>query len=456
MALALQDLIKHYDRPGPRYTGYPMPPVWSEGFPESQVIEALARANQDPEPLSLYAHLPFCKRRCSYCGCNVVVSPQYGPVEGFLKALETEVDLWAKHLPDRRGAIQLHWGGGTPTYLNVTDLRRTFKLITDRFPLLPNAEVSIEVDPTFLEPDQLPALREMGFNRVSFGVQDLDETVQALITRGQTWDQTLTTVKQARALGFPGVNLDLVYGLPGQTLATFRHTLESTLELSPDRMAIYGFAYLPSVMPYQRSIPAETLPSPELRLDLLLMAVDILERHGYVAIGMDHFARPDDEMAKAVREGRLIRNFMGYAVAAGSDLLGFGPSAISNVAGVYTQNDKILTKWEREVTSGHFAVHKGHRLNDDDLMRRWLIHELMGTFELRWADLKARYQVDGPELFAEGLEELKAEEPYGTVEVRPEGVFITPLGRRFVRNIVQPFDAYLKKLAPSTPFSRTV
>jgi oxygen-independent coproporphyrinogen-3 oxidase len=456
MPLALEELVKHYDRPGPRYTGYPMPPVWSEGFPETEVDAALARANLDPGPFSLYAHLPFCKRRCSYCGCNVVVSPNYGPVEGFLQALEAEVDLWAAQLPDRRGAIQLHWGGGTPTYLKVPELARTFKLITDRFPLLPGAEVSIEVDPTFLDPDQLPALRDLGFNRVSFGVQDIDEGVQELITRGQTWDQTLTTVTQARKLGFTGVNLDLVYGLPGQTMATFRHTLESTLELAPDRMAIFGFAYLPTMLAHQRSIPVDTLPAPELRLELLLLAVEILEKHGYVAIGMDHFARPDDEMARAMKEGRLIRNFMGYAVAAGSDLLGFGPSAISNVGGVYSQNEKILSKWEREVQGGHFAVHKGHRLNDDDLMRRWLIHELMGRFELRWDDLAARYGVDGPALFAGALEELRAEEPYGTVAVRPEGVFITPLGRRFVRNLVQPFDAYLKQLAATTKFSRTV
>ena len=456
MALALQELVKHYDRPGPRYTGYPMPPVWSDDFPEQEVLGALARADHDPAPFSIYAHLPFCKRRCSYCGCNVVVSPRYSPVDKFLTTLEAEVEMWARRLPSRRNAVQLHWGGGTPTYLNVPDLRRTFKLITDRFPLLPGAEVSIEVDPTFLEPDQLPALREMGFNRVSFGVQDLDEGVQALITRGQTWDQTLATVKQARELGFPGVNLDLVYGLPGQTMDTFRRTLESTLELSPDRMAIYGFAYLPSVLAHQRTIPKETLPAPELRLDLLLLAVDILEKHGYVAIGMDHFARPDDEMAKAVKEGRLIRNFMGYAVAAGSDLLGFGPSAISNVAGVYSQNEKILTKWERDIEAGRFSVHKGYRLNDEDLMRRWLIHELMGRFELRWADLAAKYGVDGPAHFKDAIEELRLEEPFGTVEVRDEGVFITPLGRRFVRNVVQPFDAYLKKLAASTPFSRTV
>jgi oxygen-independent coproporphyrinogen-3 oxidase len=454
--LPLIDLVKHYDRPGPRYTGYPMPPAWTEHFPEEELKAALACANEDARPLSIYAHIPFCKRRCSYCGCNVVVSPQYTPVEAYLRALEAEVELWASHLPKRREAIQLHWGGGTPTYLKVPELQRAFRIITDRFPLVPGAEVAIEVDPTFLEPDQLPALRELGFNRVSFGVQDLDDHVQELITRGQTWDQTLATVKQARELGFGGVNLDLVYGLPGQTLETFRRTLESTLELAPNRMAIYGFAYLPKMLPHQRTIPTETLPQPELRLDLLLMATEILEQHGYVAIGMDHFARPDDELAKAVKDGRLIRNFMGYAVQAGSDSLGLGPSAIANVSGVYAQNEKILAKWERAVTSGHFAIHKGFRLSQEDELRRWVIHHLMGSFELRWAELEEKWGVHGPTHFAEALEELKAEVPMGTVEIREDGIFVTELGKRFVRNLVMPFDAYLKRLAPSTAFSRTV
>ena len=422
----LADLIRRYDRPGPRYTGYPMPPAWTDDFPEPEVLAALDRAEaRKDEALSLYLHIPFCPRRCAYCGCNVVVSPQYDPVEAYLEAVTKELDLVCSHLKNRRKALQLHWGGGTPTYLHAADLRRTFQLFKDRFEFLPGAEIAIEVDPTYLEPDQLPALRDLGFNRVSFGVQDLDEGVQALITRGQTWDHTLIAMRQCRELGFEGVNLDLVYGLPGQTMDTFRRTLESTLELSPDRMAIYGFAYLPSIMPFQ-------------------------------PIGMDHFAHPNDPMAKAVQEGRLIRNFMGYAVSAGSDLLGFGPSAISNVAGVYAQNEKILAKWERSITQGHLAIHKGHRLSEDDELRRWVIHHLMGHFELRWDGLEQLFGVDGQVLFADAVAQLREEVSQGTVEVRPEGIFITQLGRRFVRNLVQPFDAYLAKLSAKTPFSRTV
>ncbi len=451
----LRGLIQRYDRPGPRYTGYPMPPAWKEGFPESALLAGLERANASAEPLSFYAHLPFCRRRCAYCGCNVVISPHYDPVAKFIATLEREVELWAKHLSGRRGLLQMHWGGGTPTYLTSPDLKRVYDLITARFPILPGAEVSLEADPTFLTPDQLPALREMGFNRVSFGVQDLDEDVQALITRGQTWDQTLSAVKQAREAGFEGINLDLVYGLPGQDLEKFRRTLEETIQLEPDRLAVYGFAYLPSMLPFQRSIPAETLPSPELRLELLLLASELLEKSGYVAIGMDHFAHPEDPLAKALENGTLIRNFMGYAVQAGPDMVSVGPSAISNVGGVYHQNDKILSAWERAVDGGSFAMSKGIACTEEDLLRRWVINQIMGRFELRWSELEARFGVDGPTHFAEALEQLRAEEAVGTVLVKPEGVFITELGRRFVRNFAMPFDAYLPGMADKT-FSRTV
>ena len=454
MPADLRELIQRYDRPGPRYTGYPMPPAWKDDFTEAELLAGLERANASKEPLSFYAHLPFCPRRCAYCGCNVVISPKYDPVAKFMETLEREVDLWAKHLPDRRGLLQMHWGGGTPTYLTSGDLKKVYDLITTRFPILPGAEVSLEADPTFLTPDQLPALRAMGFNRVSFGVQDLDEDVQALITRGQTWDQTLSAVRQAREAGFDGVNLDLVYGLPGQSLEKFRRTLLETIELKPDRLAVYGFAYLPEMLPFQRSIPKETLPSPELRLDLLLLASELLEKAGYVAIGMDHFAHPNDPLAKALAGGTLIRNFMGYAVQAGPDMVSVGPSAISNVGAVYHQNDKILTKWEKAVDSGHFAMHKGITCTDEDLVRRWIIHQVMGRFELRWSELQEKFGV-GAEHFADAIAQLRAEEPAGTVEVREEGIFITELGRRFVRNFAMPFDAYLPGMAGKT-FSRTV
>jgi oxygen-independent coproporphyrinogen-3 oxidase len=455
MTHSLADLVRHYDRPGPRYTGYPMPPAWRDDFPEDELIAGLQRANQSREPLSFYAHLPFCKRRCAYCGCNVTISPHYDPVEPFLRSLERELDLYAAHLPERRNLLQLHWGGGTPTYLKVPELERVFRLITDRFPTLPQAEISLEADPTFLTEDQLPALRAMGFNRVSFGVQDLDEGVQELITRGQTWEQTLAAVNQARKVGFAGINLDLVYGLPGQTLATFGRTLEEVIALTPNRLAVYGFAYLPKMMPFQRSIPMETLPTAEQRLHLLLLASEKLEAAGYVAVGMDHFAHPDDDLAKAVKDGSIIRNFMGYAVQAGPDMVSVGPSAISDVGGVYQQNEKILSRWEKAVDSGHFAVHKGHTAQGEDRMRRWIIHQVMGRFELRWSELQAKWGVDGPIQFAEAILQLKDEEPWGTVEVKNEGIFVTELGRRFVRNLAMPFDAYLAQLAGKT-FSRTV
>ena len=295
----------------------------------------------------------------------------------------------------------------------------------------------------------------MGFNRVSFGVQDLDEDVQALITRGQTWDQTLSAVKQARAEGFDGVNLDLVYGLPGQTHDTFRRTLEETLELNPDRLAVYGFAYLPAMLPYQRSIPAEKLPSPEQRLDLLLLASELLEKAGYVAVGMDHFAHPDDPLAQAVQDGRLTRNFMGYAVKGGTDMVSLGPSAISDIAGVYHQNDKILSRWESAVNEGSFPMSKGLVCTEEDLMRRWIIHQLMGRFELRWEDLDAKWG-RGPGHFEAALTQLEAEVANGVVELRGDGIFVTDLGKRFVRNLVMPFDAYLPGVAGKAAFSRTV
>jgi oxygen-independent coproporphyrinogen-3 oxidase len=286
-------------------------------------------------------------------------------------------------------------------------------------------------------------------------VQDLDEGVQELITRGQTWEQTLAAVNQARKVGFEGVNVDLVYGLPGQDLAKFRRTLDEVIALEPNRLAVYGFAYLPAMMPFQRSIPTEALPTPDTKLQLLLLASEKLEKAGYVAVGMDHFAHPSDSLAKAVQDGSIIRNFMGYAVQGGPDMVSVGPSAISDVGFVYHQNDKILSKWEKAVDSGHFAMHKGFTCDGEDRMRRWVIHQVMGRFDLRWADLKAKFDIDGPSYFADAIEQLKAEEPFGVVTVDDTGVHVTKLGQRFVRNLAMPFDAYLAKMAGKT-FSRTV
>lgn len=455
MTHTIQELITRYDKPGPRYTGYPMPPAWNDHLEESVLLEAIEAVSDQDDHLSLYIHLPFCKRRCSYCGCNVVISPQYDPVKSFLETLDKEADLWKKSLGNPRKIIQMHWGGGTPNYLNSSDLSKVFHSISSRFQILPSAEVSIEIDPTFLTEDQLPTLKDIGFNRVSFGVQDMDPEVQELITRGQTADQTIKAIQQAKSLGFKGINIDLVYGLPGQTLNSFEITIKKMIELKPSRLAIYGFAYLPSLLPFQKSIPTEKLPQASERLNLLLMASDMLEKAGYVSIGMDHFSSPSDDLTLALNAGKLGRNFMGYAPHVGEHMVSMGPSAISNIGNVYHQNHKNLNQWTQSINEGHFAMSKGIKCTSDDLLRRWVIHTLMSEFKLIWSDFEAKWNIDGKAYFRNEIEALNAEVEYGTVLITNDKIEISEIGKRFIRNLVMPFDRYLTNISKSK-FSQTV
>lgn len=455
MTHTIQELITRYDKPGPRYTGYPMPPAWNDHLEESVLLEAIEAVSDQDDHLSLYIHLPFCKRRCSYCGCNVVISPQYDPVKSFLETLDKEADLWKKSLVKPRKIIQMHWGGGTPNYLNSSDLSKVFHSISSRFQILPSAEVSIEIDPTFLTEDQLPTLKDIGFNRVSFGVQDMDPEVQELITRGQTADQTIKAIQQAKSLGFKGINIDLVYGLPGQTLNSFEITIKKMIELKPSRLAIYGFAYLPSLLPFQKSIPPEKLPQASERLNLLLMASDMLEKAGYVSIGMDHFSSPSDDLTLALNAGKLGRNFMGYAPHVGEHMVSMGPSAISNIGNVYHQNHKNLNQWTQSINEGHFAMSKGIKCTSDDLLRRWVIHTLMSEFKLIWSDFEAKWNIDGKTYFRNEIEALNAEVEYGTVLITNDKIEISEIGKRFIRNLVMPFDRYLTNISKSK-FSQTV
>jgi oxygen-independent coproporphyrinogen-3 oxidase len=432
-----------------------MPPAWNDHLEESVLLEAIEAVSDQDDHLSLYIHLPFCKRRCSYCGCNVVISPQYDPVKSFLETLDKEADLWKKSLVKPRKIIQMHWGGGTPNYLNSSDLSKVFYSISSRFEILPNAEVSIEIDPTFLTEDQLPTLKDIGFNRVSFGVQDMDPEVQELITRGQTADQTIKAIQQAKSLGFKGINIDLVYGLPGQTLNSFEITIKKMIELKPSRLAIYGFAYLPSLLPFQKSIPPEKLPQASERLNLLLMASDMLEKAGYVSIGMDHFSSPSDDLTIALNAGKLGRNFMGYAPHVGEHMVSMGPSAISNIGNVYHQNHKNLNQWTQSISEGHFAMSKGIKCTPDDLLRRWVIHTLMSEFKLIWSDFEAKWKIDGKAYFRNEIEALNAEVEYGTVLITNDKIEISEIGKRFIRNLVMPFDRYLTNISKSK-FSQTV
>ncbi|RMH02363.1 MAG: oxygen-independent coproporphyrinogen III oxidase, partial [Planctomycetota bacterium] len=330
---APSELVAKYDRPGPRYTSYPTAPVWSDAFGPDQWCEALAEADRrSEEPVALYVHLPFCRRRCLFCACNVVITQREDVVEEYLDRLFQEIDRTAARMPKRRTLSGLHWGGGTPTHLNCEQISRLYRKIEQHWTILPDAEVSIEVHPPVTSREQLATLRGLGFNRISFGVQDMDGEVQELIGRHQSVAQTEATLAACRELGFSSVNFDLVYGLPGQTAATWDFTLDHVLRLRPDRLAIYSYAHVPWLHAHQKRMPLERLPEPALKLELLRTAARRLCGEGdYVEIGFDHFARREDELARALEQRRLYRNFMGYTVKPASDYIGFGVTAISEV-----------------------------------------------------------------------------------------------------------------------------
>lgn len=456
MTHTLAELVIHYDRPGPRYTGYPMPPAWRDDFPEEELVAGLQRANASREPLSFYAHLPFCKRRCAYCGCNVTISPYYDPVEPFLRSLERELDLYAVHLPDRRNLLQLHWGGGTPTYLKAPELERVFRLITDRFPVLPGAEVSLEADPTFLTEDQLPVLKGLGFNRVSFGVQDFDPAVQQAVHRVQPHAQVEALMRDARELGFESINVDLIYGLPRQTPESFERTVRQVALLRPDRIAMYGYAHLPTrFKPQRRIVPAE-LPSGADRVGMLAQALAGFVSHGYQYIGMDHFALPEDGLAQAKRQGRLHRNFQGYSTQPDCDLIGLGVSAISRIGATYSQNAKTLDEYYDLLKGDALPVVRGLALTRDDLVRRAVIMSIMCHGRLSYESVALAHLIDVRQYFAQELEALQDLAHDGLVTLHEDGLEVTPLGWYFVRSVAMVFDRHLRADRSRERFSKVI
>jgi len=453
------ELLARYDSTGPRYTSYPTAVEFREDFREPDYLRALERADAvGTDPLSVYVHLPFCERRCVFCGCHSFATTRKEVAEPYLEHLLREIALLAERLPRRRKVAQFHLGGGTPTYFSPGQLQRLVRGFAGYFEFLPKAELAVEVDPRVTGEAHLAVLAELGFNRLSMGVQDFSAEVQQAIGRNQTREQTTLLLRRARQHGFAGINFDLVYGLPAQRPEPFAQTLAEVVALRPDRLAVYSFAYLPMIRSNQKRIEVAAVPDRDTKFRLLAMARQAFVAAGYQAIGMDHFALPADELAVAQRQGRLSRNFMGYTVNPGDDTLGFGVSAIGDVRGSLAQNEKKLAPYYRALDQGHLPIQRGYRRSRDDEIRRDAILSLMCNFTVNRSALEARYGIVFTDYFRDSLAKLEAFVKDGMCRIDAEGVHAIGHGQIFVRNLAMCFDAYLtpRQQLGRPVFSRTV
>jgi len=456
----VEALLPRYSGDGPRYTSYPTAPVWSERYGRDDVREELGRRDVSPgDPLSLYVHVPFCRSLCHFCACNKVITRKHEPVARYLDVIEREIAAVRAAVAVPRKATQVHWGGGTPTHLSPAEIRRLFGALVAAFPLAEGAEVSIEVDPRVTTPEHVAALRECGFNRISMGVQDFEPRVQEAIHRIQPAVDTAALVACARESGFESVNFDLIYGLPYQTEESFARTLETVLEIAPDRLALYSYAHVTWLAKQQRGFERKDLPAAPVKLRIMLAAIRRFLEAGYRFIGLDHFARPEDELSRALEDRTLRRNFMGHTTQAGVDLIGVGPSAISELRDSYAQSHRDLPGWEAAVEAHGLATLRGHRLSRDDAERRWVIGRLMCHGEVRAAEFEAEFGRPFAHVYAKELAALAPMVDDGLVTRDADGsLVVTPLGRLLVRNIAMVFDAYLpeQKRGGQRIFSKTV
>jgi oxygen-independent coproporphyrinogen III oxidase len=451
-------LIRKYDRAGPRYTSYPTADRFVEAFDTEAYAQWLGarRIGGNRQGLSLYVHLPFCDTICYYCACNKVVTKDHDRAERYLGYLGREIAMHAALLGDDRKIAQLHWGGGTPTFLRPDEMRRLMGLLRDQFDFAADGEYAIEIDPRTVTEDTMALLASLGFNRASLGVQDFDPHVQAAVNRVQSEAQTLGVIDAARRAGFRSINIDLIYGLPRQTVMGFNRTLDRIIAANPDRIALYSYAHPPHVFKPQRRIVEAELPTPESKLQILTLAIRRLTDAGYRYIGMDHFARADDELAVAQRQGRLQRNFQGYSTRAESDLLAFGVSAIGAVGPTYYQNHRALPDYYDALDRNELPILRGIELSADDLLRRTVIHALMCHFCLSMESVEIAHLIDFPAYFRTELAELRELQNDGLVEVRDGWIYVTPRGRLLVRNIAMVFDRYLREKAMRAQYSRVI
>jgi oxygen-independent coproporphyrinogen-3 oxidase len=452
-----EELIRRFDKLGPRYTSYPTADRFNAQFTESTYIEYLEQRNRSEgtnPPLSIYVHLPFCESLCYFCACNKIVTQDRTRTTEYLRYLAKEMALVAQHIgPDRRTA-QLHFGGGTPTFLTPDELRELMAMLRSHFNFLPDAELGIEIDPRTVSDDTMALLGELGFNRTSFGVQDFDPAVQQSVNRIQPYEMVEKAVIASRNAGFESINADLIYGLPKQSIASFHRTLDRVIELSPERIALYNYAHLPSRFKAQRLIVEADLPSAEERLQIFLMSVRRLLDAGYIYIGLDHFSKPQDELNKARLDKSLHRNFQGYTTRADCDLIGFGVSAIGKVGHSYNQSVRTVRAYYEHLDANQLPVEKGFSLTPDDVLRRQVIMELMCSGPVTFAAINQAHGIDFLSYFADELVQLAHYEEAGLIVVDAHSISVTPKGRMFVRAVGMVFD---KHLAQSTAkFSKLI
>ena len=461
------DLIRRYDKSGPRYTSYPTAVKFDESFAESAYRAVAEKTNEQsrtqieqggqPIPLSLYFHIPFCDTVCFYCGCNKIATKDRSKAQPYLDRVYKELAMQSALFDNNRVVDQLHWGGGTPTFISHEQMRQLMATTRRHFQLHDDdsGEYSIEIDPREVTPESVALLREIGFNRMSLGVQDFDAQVQKSVNRIQTEEQTFATLNAAKAEGFKSVSIDLIYGLPHQTVESFATTVDKIIAASPDRLSVFNYAHLPEMFKPQRRINEDELPSSAEKLDILQDTNERLIKAGYVYIGMDHFAKPDDELAVAQREQTLYRNFQGYSTHADCDLIGLGVTSIGKVGNAFSQNHKTLDAYYASIDAGHLAVYRGLELDDDDVLRSEVITRLICHFSLRPSDIEKQFAIDFAKYFAQELEELQSMAADGLLTMADDVIEIAPAGRLLIRNVCMVFDKYLRQ-SSAQQFSKVI
>jgi oxygen-independent coproporphyrinogen-3 oxidase len=452
------ELIRRLDKNGPRYTSYPTADRFVDTFNAESYRQWVAKreTGDTARPLSLYIHIPFCNTLCFYCACNKIITKDRSQSAEYVRYLIKEMAMQAKLLGPGQVVEQLHFGGGTPTFMSDDEIRQIMAAIRQHFKLVKDGEYSIEIDPRKVSDATIALLGKEGFNRISVGVQDFDAEVQRAVNRIQSEEETLGIIHAARANGFKSVSIDLIYGLPKQTLQGFGTTLDKIIAANPDRLSIYNYAHMPTMFKPQRRIHEEDLPAPQAKLDILNMAVNKLTSAGYVYIGMDHFAKPEDELAVAQRQGRLHRNFQGYSTHSDCDLVALGVSAIGKIGPTYSQNYREVEDYYAALDKDQLPIMRGLELNADDLVRRAIIQALMCHFEISKESFHTVNQIDFDKYFATEMEELREYEREGLLEISPQWIEVTPKGRMLIRNICMVFDKYLRTRTKHASYSKVI